>query len=85
MTASSIPHPPAPGHQTLQDDSDEDDPARHGQSSAYIPERDGEAAQDKYSHQGAEEETEKKEEISSLTTLHVSWTARLYCSYTAIS
>ncbi|KAI4249362.1 MAG: hypothetical protein LQ352_005683 [Teloschistes flavicans] len=70
MTASSIPHPPAPGHQTLQDDSDEDDPARHGQSSAYIPERDGEAAQDKYSHQGAEEETEKKEEISSLTTLH---------------
>ncbi|KAI4194277.1 MAG: hypothetical protein LQ350_007859 [Teloschistes chrysophthalmus] len=78
MTASSIPHPPAPGHEALQNDINEDGFARHGPSSEYLPERDGETSYDKYLDQGAEGETEKKEirnhsgtksDLSSLTTV----------------
>ncbi|KAL8639668.1 MAG: hypothetical protein Q9228_003325 [Teloschistes exilis] len=60
MTASSIPHTPAPDHETLQTDINEDGFAQHILSTEYLPERDGETSHDKYSGQGPEEETEKK-------------------------
>lgn len=92
MTASSIPHPPAPGHEALQNDINEDGFARHGPSSEYLPERDGETSYDKYLDQGAEGETEKKEirnhsgtksDLSSLTTVTYVNRKPLHVSFTA--